>query len=258
MLCFGALMGSIFMLTQYLQSVLGFTPLKAGAVLVPMSLVLVVLAPLSARLVERVGTKAVVGGGLLVVSLALGIQSRLAADTPTWVVVAMTIVLACGMANVMAPATESIMGSLPREKAGVGSAVNDTTRQVGGAIGVALLGSLMASRYGGRVDGDLAGGGLPAATVDRIGGNVQAGVAAAGDAGGSLGARILDVSHGAFLSGMHLAVLVAAGITLVAAAGVFLWLPSRAVVPADAVAPRGPDEDADVVAVRPAGSMPGA
>jgi EmrB/QacA subfamily drug resistance transporter len=259
MLCFGALMGSVFMLTQYLQSVLGFTPLEAGAVLVPMSLVLVVLAPLSARLVERVGTKVVVGGGLVVVSVALAIQSRLAADTPTWVVVAMTIVLACGMANVMAPATESIMGSLPRAKAGVGSAVNDTTRQVGGAIGVALLGSLLASRYGGRVDRELAGAGLPDATLDRVGGNVQAGVAAAGDAGGALGARILDVSHDAFLAGMHLSVLVAAGITLAAAVGVFLWLPSRAVVPADAVSPRGPDEDADVVGVsaEAAGPPPG-
>ena len=137
-LTFMALMGVIFGLTQYLQSVLGFSPLKAGALLLPMSAVMLVLAPMSARLVERLGTKVVLGTGLLVVALALALQTTLDTGSSTLHVVLVTIVLAVGMANVMAPATESIMGSLPRAKAGVGSAVNDTTRQMGGAIGVAL------------------------------------------------------------------------------------------------------------------------
>jgi Na+/melibiose symporter-like transporter len=247
-LTFMALMGMIFMLTQYLQSVLGFSPLEAGAILMPMSGVMMVLAPLSARLVERVGTKLVLGTGLLVVTLALVLESQLTAGTSTWLVIGMTLVLAVGMANVMAPATESIMGSLPREKAGVGSAVNDTTRQVGGAIGVALLGSLMASRYGSRVDSGLADAGLPADLLDRIGGNIQAAVSVGRDTGGAQGNLIVDVAHGAFMSGMQLAVLVAAGITLLAAVGVFLWLPARAAagdtapgaLAADATPPTGP------------------
>jgi hypothetical protein len=123
------------------------------------------------------------------------------------------------------------MGSLPREKAGVGSAVNDTTRQVGGAIGVALIGSLMASRYGTHVDSGLAGAGLPGGLVDRIGGNIQAGVSIGADTPGTVGERIVSVAQDAFMSGMHLAVLVAAGITLIAAVGVFLWLPARAPAP---------------------------
>jgi EmrB/QacA subfamily drug resistance transporter len=228
---FMALMGTIFVLTQYLQSVHGFSPLKAGAVLIPMSAVMMVLAPMSARVVERVGTKLVLGSGLIVVSAALSLMSLFTVGTSTILIILVTMLMGAGMANVMAPATESIMGSLPREKAGVGSAVNDTTRQVGGAIGVALIGSLLASRYGGHVDSGLAGSELPARLVDRIGGNIQAGVSIGRDTPGAVGERIVSVAQDAFMSGMHLAVLVGAAITLVAAAGVFLWLPARAPAP---------------------------
>ena len=228
---FMALMGMIFVLTQYLQSVHGFSPLKAGAVLIPMSAVMMVLAPLSARVVEQIGTKLVLGSGLVIVSIALSLMALFTVGTSTWWIIAATMLLASGMANVMAPATESIMGSLPREKAGVGSAVNDTTRQMGGAIGVALIGSLMASRYGGHVDSGLAGTELPRNVLDRVGGNIQAGVSIGHDTPGALGERIVSVAQDAFMSGMHLAVLVAAGITLAAAAGVFRWLPARAPAP---------------------------
>ena len=106
---------------------------------------MMVLAPLSARLVERSGTKVVVGTGLPSWPSALLLRPG-SPPTSSDHVILVTMVLGLGMANIMAPATESIMGSLPRAKAGVGSAVNDTTRQVGGAVGVALLGSLMSTR----------------------------------------------------------------------------------------------------------------
>jgi EmrB/QacA subfamily drug resistance transporter len=234
-LTFMAMMGMVFLLTQYLQAVRDFSPLEAGSLLLPMSLVMMVLAPYSARLVERFGSKLVMGSGLLVISLSFVLQAGLTAGTPTLLVILMTLVLAVGMANVMAPATESIMGSLPREKAGVGSAVNDTTRQVGGALGVALLGSLMSSRYGSRVESGLADEGLSSRLLDRIGGDIQDGVTVGRETGGGLGERIVDVSSDAFLSGMHLSVLVSAGMTLLAAVAVFLWLPSRAVPPAAAL-----------------------
>ena len=254
-LTFMALMGMIFGLTQYLQSVLGFTPLKAGALLIPMSMVMMVLAPLSARIVERVGTKLVVGTGLLIVSTSLLTQTQLTESTPTALVVLSTLLLAVGMANVMAPATESIMGSLPRAKAGVGSAVNDTTRQVGGAIGVALVGSLLASVYRSDVRTGLTDAGVAGSVVGRASSTVQAGVALSGDVGGRAGATIVSVAHDAFLSGYHLGVLVAAAITLTAAVAVFLWLPARATVPADAVIEVTPADDADVVAVARAGEV---
>jgi hypothetical protein len=189
---------------------------------------MMVLAPMSARLVERLGTKVVLGTGLLVVSLSLLLLADLGTDSSTLNVILVTMVMAVGMANVMAPATESVMGSLPREKAGVGSAVNDTTRQMGGAVGVALLGSLMASRYGTHIDSGLADAGLPASVLERIGGNIQAGISIGHETGGPLGDQIVAVARDSFMAGMHLAVLVAAGIVALAAVGVFKWLPARA------------------------------
>jgi EmrB/QacA subfamily drug resistance transporter len=253
-LTFMALMGMIFGLTQYLQSVLGYSPLKAGSMLIPMSIVMAVLAPLSARVVERIGSKLVIGAGLTVVSFGLLTQTQLTATTPTLVVILTTMLLAVGMANVMAPATESIMGSLPRAKAGVGSAVNDTTRQVGGAIGVALIGSLLASVYRSDVRTGLATSGVSRSVAARAASTVQSGVAAGADVGGRAGDHIVAVAHDAFLSGYHLATLVAAGIVMAASVGVFLWLPARATVPVDAVVPLEPIDDADIVAVATADS----
>ena len=256
-LTFMALMGVIFMLTQYLQSVLGYSPLKAGAMLVPMSAVMMVLAPTSARLVERVGTKVVLGTGLLVLSVALLLQTTLTPTSGEMAVIGVTVLLAVGMANVMAPATESIMGSLPREKAGVGSAVNDTTRQVGGALGVALLGSILSSRYLSHVQSGLAGSGLPAPAVDAAAGNIQAAVGLAQSTPGPVGAQVVSVAQDGFVAGMHLAVVVAAGITLAAAAAVFLWLPARATVAEHPVAPAWPDHDAVVAEPGEVALLPG-
>lgn len=227
-LTFMALFGAIFLLTQYLQSVLGFSPLKAGALLLPMSAVMMVCSPLSARVVERVGTKIVVGGGLSILAISLALQSLFTTHSSAWVVVGFTIVLGLGMSNVMAPATESIMGSLPRSKAGVGSAVNDTTRQVGGAVGVALLGSLLSSRYLGHVDSGLASAHLPAKVVAAVSGNIQAAEGVSRTIQGAAGAHILSVARDGFVSGLHLAMIVAASIAVVAAGAVFSWLPSRA------------------------------
>ncbi|HEY3143267.1 MAG TPA: MFS transporter [Acidimicrobiales bacterium] len=252
-LTFLSLMGTIFALTQYQQSVLGFSPLKAGANLIPMSIVMMVMAPMSARVVERVGTKIVLGTGLLIVAFSLVLFSLFTVGTATWQLIVATMVMGFGMANTMAPATESIMGSLPREKAGVGSAVNDTTRQMGGAIGVALLGSLLASVYGNHVDSGLKGSELPTGVVDKIGGSIQAGVGIGRDTPGALGQRIIDVARDSFLSGMHLAVLVAAAIMAIAAVGVYLWLPARAPAPASALAPeREPKSDDRDVELAPA------
>ena len=248
-LTFMAMMGVIFALTQFLQSVLGFSPLEAGAILLPMSAVMMVLAPTSARIVERVGSTAVLGSGLVVISIALALQATLDASSSTLHVILVTMLLAVGMANVMAPATESIMGSLPRAKAGVGSAVNDTTRQMGGALGVALLGSLLASVYRDDVRSGLAGSGVPDTVVARASSTVQAGVATGRATGGGAGDRVVAVAHDAFLSGYHVAVLVAAGITLLAAIGVFRWLPARATATGEALTPVVPEGDRHVMGV---------
>ena len=144
---FFAMFGTMFLIGQYLQFVLGYTPLQTGVRFMPFSLVMLLIAPNSARIVARFGTKVTVAAGLTVVTIGLFLLSTMTVDTPyLWIMLRM-MCLAGGMALVMAPATESVMSALPLAKAGVGSAVNDTTRQVGGALGVAVIGSLLASGY---------------------------------------------------------------------------------------------------------------
>ena len=147
---FFALFGSMFLMTQYWQLVHGYSPLGAGVRLLPYAGTMMITAPLSARIVEGVGTKRVITTGLLTIAAALFTLSFIEVETPYPLVITVFCVMAVGMGMTMAPATESVMGSLPRHKAGVGSAVNDTTRQVGGALGVAIIGSVVTSLYASR------------------------------------------------------------------------------------------------------------
>jgi EmrB/QacA subfamily drug resistance transporter len=228
-LVFLALFGTLFLLTQYLQSVLGYSTVQAGAVLLPQAATMMVLAPLSSGLVAKLGNKVVVACGMLLVTASLVLFTTFGTDINPLHLVAVTMLMAAGMANVIAPCTDSIMGSLPRNKAGVGSAVNDTTRQMGGAIGVAVFGSLMASHFTSQVASGLDGV-VPAGLVRSIGDNVgqAVGVAARTPAARPYSEQILSVSKEAFVSGLHLVGLVAAAVTLLAAIGVALFLPARA------------------------------
>jgi EmrB/QacA subfamily drug resistance transporter len=230
MLTFFTLFGLLFVMTQFLQIVLGFSALKAGLILGPQALVMLVFAPLSPRWVGKFGNKFVVASGLGIVALSLASIALLDQFTAVWMVIGATMIMGLGMANVMAPATDSIMGSLPRAKAGVGSAVNDTTRQTGGAFGVAVLGSLLASRYTGRITSIL---GKDAPLLPAVKNNVaQAHGFANKTLGGvpTLQAHIIDASNRAFVSGFHYAALVGVFVLLVTAAAVLRFLPSR---PAD-------------------------
>jgi EmrB/QacA subfamily drug resistance transporter len=170
-LVFFALFGSVFLLTQHLQFVLGYSPLQAGLRVLPVATV-VVAAPLSARLVEVIGTKIVVAAGLFIVGAALTLLSTVDVQSGYGLVAASIAGLGTGMGFTMAPATESIMGSLPLAKAGVGSAMNDTTRQVGGALGVAVLGSILASSYGAAIQPALQG--LPPQLAQGAGDSIGA------------------------------------------------------------------------------------
>jgi Na+/melibiose symporter-like transporter len=226
------LFGTIFLLTQYLQSVLGYSTLKAGAVLIPQSAALMIFAFLSPRWVARFGNKAVVAFGLTLVAISLiGFVTFDVGSSLTHVVL-VSVIMGVGMGNVMAPATESIMGSLPREKAGVGSAMNDTTRQVGGAIGVAVLGSLLSSHYRPALSSALAGK-VPASLVTAARDSVGRAVGVARDPShpipARIGAEIISAAHQSFIGGLHLAAVVAAVIVLIAAAAVVIWLPARAI-----------------------------
>ncbi len=228
MLVFLALFGSLFLLTQYLQSVHGFSPLKAGALVVPQAVVVMIAAPLSSARVRRFGNKVVVAIGMTVAAVGTAGYALFGVHSSVWLVIGVTMFIGLGMGNVMAPATDSIMGSLPRAKAGVGSAMNDTTRQTGGAIGVAVIGSVMASRYHSAVAGSRALAGLPASLAPHVRSDIgSALLAARSPQAGRYTAAILSVARASFVSAFHLASLIAAGIVLCAAIGVAIWLPAR-------------------------------
>jgi EmrB/QacA subfamily drug resistance transporter len=228
MLTFFAMFGSLFLLTQFLQSILGYTPLEAGIRLLPMAGVMIVISPLSAKVVERIGSKVVVASGLSIAAIGLIIASRLTAGASYPEVLTSLVILAAGMALVMPPATESIMGSLPPAKAGVGSAVNDTTRQVGGALGVAVLGSVMSSTYGPRVSDAISGLPLSSEQATAIHDQIGAAIRAAGEIGGAPGRALADVASRGFADGMSTAFIIGAAALALGAVIVALFLPARA------------------------------
>ena len=212
--------GAMFLMTQLLQLVMGYSALQAGIRMLPIAGTMAVVAPMSARLVERFGTKRVVGSGMTIAAVGLAMMANLhVGDGYTHLAAAM-VVCAFGMALVMAPATDAIMGSLPPSKAGVGSAVNDTTREVGGALGVAVLGSALSSVF----SSHMAATGAPAVARESLG----SALAVAHQLPGAAGAQLADAAKNAFMSGMGVTMLIAAAVTLAGAAAAFIWLPARA------------------------------
>lgn len=228
-LVFFAMFGQMFLGTQYLQTVLGFSALESGIRMLPMAFVMVGLAPVAPRLVERVGTKVVVGSGLLVVAVGLAIVATVPVTDGYLHLLFGFCFVAAGMAMTMAPATESIMGSLPPAKAGVGSAMNDTTRQMGGALGVAILGSVFATVYRpGLTDrvGDL---GLTAEQLARARDSLGGALQVARELPAAASQRLSSIAKTEFVSGLRLAIILAVVIVAIAAVVVFAFLPARAV-----------------------------
>jgi EmrB/QacA subfamily drug resistance transporter len=237
-LVFFAMFGSLFLLTQYFQFVLGYSPLETGVRMLPFAAAMMVTAPLSARIAGRVGTKITVAVGLGLVTVGLLSMTGLQADTPYLNIFWRLMLMSAGMGLTMAPATESVMGSLPLFKAGVGSAVNDTTRQVGGALGVAVIGSVLATTYGNKIGEFLSGltdsavqftGPQIAAAKNSIGA-VQNGIVPGLRSNGldSLADQISSVANDAFVSAVHRGVIVAALATGLGMFVVLAYLPARA------------------------------
>ncbi len=226
MFVFFALMGVMYFLTTYLQSVLGYTALEAGVRMAPIAVGLIVAARLSVTLTERFGTKVVVAGGLLLVGISLGAFTAVEVDTPylTKVAGALTF-MGVGMGLAMAPATDAIMGSLPKAKAGIGSAMNDVVRELGGTLGVAVLGSIVSTTYASSMNdatSRLPEGAAEAAT-DSVGG-AHAVAAQLGDGAGQL----IATANQAFVDAMTTSAGIAAGVALAGALLAAVYLPSRA------------------------------
>jgi Na+/melibiose symporter-like transporter len=233
-LVFFSMFGSFFLLTQYLQDVHGYSPLGAGLRIAPLAGVLFVAAPASSTLVRWFGSKIVVAGGLGFAALGLVLFAFLRVNSSYGAVLVALMMLGLGISLTMAPATESIMGSLPKEKAGVGSAVNDTTRQVGGALGVAVLGSVLSSGYASRIAGAVGNHSLTTSVAgaarDSVGGAINAGH----QVGGQAGQALVVAARQSFVGAMRPTMLIAAGVTLVGALIVLAFLPAHAVDEQDA------------------------
>ena len=150
---FFALMGATFYLVYFLQGLRGYSPLQSGAALIPVAIGMAIMASQSSGLAERFGAKAVCATGFLLITLSFVGFQLLDESSPLWLLIAILSVQGLGMGSVMAPATESIMSVVPREKAGAGAAVNNAVRQVGGALGVAILGSVLAATYSAQLGG---------------------------------------------------------------------------------------------------------
>jgi hypothetical protein len=201
---------------------------------------------------------------MLLVTTAVAGMTIFEMDTPLWIVGATFFVMGAGMANVMPPATESVMASLPREKAGVGSAVNNTIRQVGGSLGVAVLGSVLASSYRSAMAEPVSS--LPE-PVRHAASESVAGAYGVAEALGPAGRALIAPANAAFIDAMHLTAIFGAAVGMLGALVVLLWLPRRSApvgpfgpaVPAGA-APDGaarPDRGAvPAVAAAPDGAAP--
>ncbi len=228
-LTFFAMFGSIFLLTQYLQFTLGYSPLETGVRMLPFAAAMMITAPTSARIAERVGTKITVATGMVVITLVLLSMTLLQVDTAYLTIGLRLLFMGVGMGLVMAPATDSVMGSLPLAKAGVGSAVNDTTRQVGGAMGVAIVGSVLASTYGNNINDFFAGTPAPAEAVTAARGSIGGAIGVATNIPDSqFATSLITAANEAFVQAVHWGVVVAATSTAVGALVAWFFLPARA------------------------------
>ncbi len=222
---FFALFGMIFGLTQFLQFVQGYTPLEAGLRMAPVALGMMVGAGNSHRLVGKLGTHKAVAMGLLIVAGAFVTIALWQPDTGYWVVGGTFFVLAFGMGNVMAPSTDSVMGAVPEANAGVASAMNDVTRQVAGAFGVAVIGSVINTVYGGRMSEAVAG--LPQEAAKAASDSVGAASQIAARLPAEVGGGLADAAKTAFTEALGIAVLVGAGVAVIGSVLVAKYMPAR-------------------------------
>jgi EmrB/QacA subfamily drug resistance transporter len=246
MVTFFSLAGFIFLITQYFQLVRGYGPLSTGARIVPVALSIAVASVLGGVMAPRVGTKAVVTTGLLLFGSSMAWVSTATVDTPyATTIVPQMILMGLGMGFISTPATESIMQVLPPARAGVGSAVNDATREVGATLGVALVGSLFSSVYAARL-ADSRFSSVGPDVLERSEESVAVAVTAAGADPG-----LLSAAQDSFLAGLEAGCLLVAGICLVGAVAAAIALPGRGFVPR--ARPATPDTGAGVER-QPAGS----
>jgi EmrB/QacA subfamily drug resistance transporter len=244
-----ALVGTMFALTQYLQFVWGQRPLEAGLSMLPIAIGVIAGSAVASRLQARAGARRLIAAGIGSLAVSALLVSRLAVDSPYLAFAVVLLFMSVGMGLAMAPATDSIMGAVDKARAGVGSATNDATRELGSALGVAVFGSILASGYRDTLVGALnavPGGAsaLPPAVLGAVRDSIGSAVVAAGTLPSSIGAPVLTAARESFVSGMSAMALIAGAVLAVAAVILLHWLPTASPDAPVLERPDGPSESA--------------
>jgi EmrB/QacA subfamily drug resistance transporter len=223
-----AMMGSMYFFSQYFQTIEGYSPLIAALCMLPMTPAVFSSTMLSVRVNRKLGTKITMSLGLVLSGLGLFLFGQFVGiNTPYWMVLISIIALGCGIGFTMSPATNAVMNSLPPNRAGIGSAMNDTTRQLGGALGVAVLGSLLNGTYRAGVSQLAYVSGMSGNILEQIRSSVQGAHVIALTVAGGLTNTIVQTSDLAFVDGMKKSLFIGAVVMLVAAATSMAILPKK-------------------------------
>ncbi len=224
-LVFLGMYGVLFLITQYFQLVLNLDPLQAALRTLPMSPIMLIVAPMTPRLTRRFGVSRTVGAGMVLVSIGLLMFAGIGLHTPYIYIAACLTPFVVGLALSMSPMTSAIMSAVPSRRAGAGSAMNDAARELGAALGVAILGSIAASKYGTKLARLVVG--LPPASRQNARSSLTGALNEAGHLPLAAGAALRHGARVAFLDGMHLACFVGSVLALIAAGVVLRYLPGR-------------------------------
>ena len=224
-LVFLAMFGVMFLVTQYFQLILDYSPLSSAVRFLPMAPIMIIVAPMTPRLSARFGANRVVTAGLVMVAAGLLMFRGLGLTTPYAYILACVICFVSGMALTMSPMTAAIMSAVPARRAGAGSAMNDATRELGAALGVAVLGSVAASQYTAKVAG--LSKGLPTGARSVAESSLSGALAVAQRMPGQAGRALARGAELAFVDGLHFAVLVGALLALASAVLVYRYLPAE-------------------------------
>ena len=218
---FLAMFGFFFLMTQFLQFVRGYSPLDAGVATLPLAVTLVLVSPRSAALGVKYGITKIISAGFVFLVAGLALMATVEAATPYLVIAIALVLLGAGMGITIAPATGSIMEAVPLNKAGVGSAVNDTSREVGGALGIAVLGSIANSVYRSDIDSRVLQP-LPDEAAEAAGESIGAAIAISEEIPGKAGELLASEAGDAFTSGFSTSLTVAAVVAAISGVVVFV------------------------------------
>lgn len=225
-LVFFALMGMFFSMSMLLQLVYGYSPLESAVRTLPVAATLMIAAPLSTKWAEKFGKRRSVAAGMLIVAVGTLILASITVGSSYLTLAFGMAVLAFGMGTAMSPTTDLLMSAVPKNRAGMGSAMNDTTRELGGALGIAVLGSVLASGYGSKIAPVVAQ--LPDTAKGAVEQSLAGAIVVSQQIGGSAGEALATAAKEAWITGYHHSLYIGAALIAVAAIVAYVGLPDKA------------------------------